>query len=225
MEGILMRILIVEDDFALGGAMVEGLRHHKHTVDWAKDGLQAYQALINEEFDSVVLDINLPKMSGFELLEKARNRGISTPILIVTARELVEDRIRGLDLGADDYLVKPFDLDELCARLRAQQRRFSSRAVPLIEHKNIKLDPAAHVVTLDDQIVNMPRREFSLLQKLLENVGRVLSREYLSQNLYGWKDDVDSNALEVHIHNLRKKFGINFIRTVRGIGYMIDKEE
>lgn len=220
-----MRIFIVEDDYALGSAIVDGLRHHKYTVDWAKDGMQAFQALTNEKFDAVVLDINLPKMSGFELLEKMRNRGIDTPVLIVTARELVEDRIKGLDLGADDYLVKPFDLDELCARLRAQQRRFSSRAITIIVYKNITLDPASHIVTLDGEVVNMPRREFALLQKLLENTGRVLSREYLSQNLYGWKDDVDSNALEVHIHNLRKKFGVAFIRTVRGIGYMIDKEE
>lgn len=220
-----MRILIVEDDPALGSAIVDGLRHHAHTVDWAKDGIKAFHALNNEEFDAVVLDINLPGMSGFELLERTRNRGIATPVLIVTARELVEDRIRGLDLGADDYLVKPFDLNELCARLRAQQRRLSSRADPTIKYKDIILDPAAHIVTVNGQIITMPRREFSLLQKLLENTGRVLSREYLSQNLYGWKDDVDSNALEVHVHNLRKKFGIDFIRTVRGIGYMIDKEE
>lgn len=220
-----MRIFIVEDDYALGSAIVDGLRHHKYTVDWAKDGVQALQALTNEKFDAVVLDINLPKMSGFELLEKMRNRGIDTPVLIVTARELVEDRIKGLDLGADDYLVKPFDLDELCARLRAQQRRLSSRAIPIITYKNITLNPASHVVTLNGKVVNMPRREFTLLQKLLENTGRVLSREYLSQNLYGWKDDVDSNALEVHVHNLRKKFGVDFIQTVRGIGYMIDKEE
>jgi two-component system response regulator QseB len=220
-----MRILVVEDDYALGSAIEDGLRHHKYTVDWAKDGAQAFQALTNEAFDAVVLDINLPKMSGFELLERIRNRGIDTPVVIVTARELVDDRIRGLDLGADDYLVKPFDLNELCARLRAQQRRLSSRAIPIIIYKNSKLDPASHVVTIDDEVVNMPRREFALLQKLLENTGRVLSREYLSQNLYGWKDDVDSNALEVHIHNLRKKFGMDFIRTVRGIGYMIDKEE
>jgi two-component system response regulator QseB len=220
-----VRILIVEDDPALGSAIVDGLRHHAHTVDWAQDGIKAFHALNNEEFDAVVLDINLPGMSGFELLERTRNRGIATPVLIVTARELVEDRIRGLDLGADDYLVKPFDLNELCARLRAQQRRLSSRADPTIKYKDIILDPAAHIVTVNGQIITMPRREFSLLQKLLENTGRVLSREYLSQNLYGWKDDVDSNALEVHVHNLRKKFGIDFIRTVRGIGYMIDKEE
>jgi len=220
-----MRVLVVEDDYALGSAIVEGLRHKKNTADWAKDGAQAFQALTNEKFDAVVLDINLPKMSGFELLEKIRNRGIDTPVLIVTARELVEDRIKGLDLGADDYLIKPFDLDELCARLRAQQRRLSSRAIPIIIYRNITLDPASHVVTLNGEVVNMPRREFALLQKLLENTGRVLSREYLSNNLYGWKDDVDSNALEVHIHNLRKKFGVDFIQTVRGIGYMIDKEE
>lgn len=219
-----MRILLIEDDELLGKGVCDGLRYYKHTVDWVKDGLSGEKAIRNENFDAVILDIGLPKMSGWEILEHIRNRGINTPILIVTARDPVEDRIKGLDLGADDYITKPFDLDELCARLRALQRRTNSRAAPKIKHRDLIMDPAAHTVTLNGEIYHMPRREFALLQKLLENIGRVLSREHLTQILYGWEDDIDSNALEVHIHNLRKKFGGQFIRTIRGVGYMIDKE-
>ncbi len=220
-----MRILLIEDDEMLGSSVCEGLHRHGNTVDWVKDGISGEKAIKNEAFDAVILDIGLPKISGFSVLEKIRNRGIATPVIILTARESVDDRIKGLDLGGDDYLTKPFDLDELCARLRALQRRFSSRAIPNIQYKELILDPAAHIVKYKSDIISMPRREFSLLQKLLENVGRVLSREHLAQNLYGWDDDVDSNALEVHIHNLRKKFGNDFIRTIRGVGYMIDKVE
>ena len=192
-------------------------------MDWVKDGTLADQALRTEKFDLVVLDLGLPKMPGITVLQNLRERGDTTPVLILTARESIDDRVKGLDSGADDYLTKPFDLDELCARLRALQRRFSSRADPLLIHNNITLDPAAHTVTFNGEPLNVSRREFALLQKLLENAGRVLSREHLTQSLYGWGEDVDSNALEVHIHNLRKKFGQEFIHTIRGIGYMIDK--
>jgi two-component system response regulator QseB len=218
-----MRILLVEDDELLGSATCEGLRHFGHTIDWVKDGLSGEKIIKNEHFDVVILDIGLPKQSGWEILEKSRNRGCTVPILVLTAKELIEDRVKGLDLGADDYLVKPFDLSELSARLRAVQRRFSARAITMIKHLDIELDPAAHSLTHAGEPINLPRREFTLLQKLLENTGRVLSREYLSQVLYGWEDEVGSNALEVHIHNLRKKFGNAFIRTIRGVGYMIDK--
>jgi two-component system, OmpR family, response regulator QseB len=222
-----MRILIVEDDELLGNAMCEGLRHYKHIVDWIKDGAAGLQALNQEEFDAIILDIGLPKISGYELLEKIRNRGIDTPVLILTARELVEDRVKGLDLGADDYLIKPFDLEEVCARLRALQRRSGggTRSTPTIHYGDITIDPASHTVTYKGEAVEIPRREFALLHKLLENTGKVLSREYLSQNLYGWEDDVDSNALEVHVHNLRKKFGTSFVRTIRGVGYLVDKNK
>lgn len=219
-----MRILLVEDDELLGSGVCDGLRHFKYTVDWVKDGLSAEQALKNENFDAAILDIGLPKLSGYALLERIRNRGIGIPILILTARETIEDRVKGLDLGADDYLIKPFDLNELCARLRALIRRFTSRTIPIINYKEISLNPASYTVTYRGELVNLPRREFSLLQKLLENVGRVISRDHLMQNLYGWEDDVDSNALEVHVHNLRKKFGADFIRTIRGIGYVIEKQ-
>lgn len=220
-----MRILLVEDDELLGDGLRTGLIQYGYAVDWLKDGASADQALKTENFDLVVLDLGLPKMAGINVLQNIRSRGQTMPILILTARDSVEDRIKGLDSGADDYLTKPFDLDELCARLRALQRRFSSRAEPLLVHENISLDPASHTVTLNDEIINVSRREFALLHKLLENAGRVLSREHLTQSLYGWGEDVDSNALEVHIHNLRKKFGQSFIHTIRGIGYMIDKSK
>lgn len=218
-----MRILLVEDDELLGDGLRNGLVQYGYAVDWLKDGLSADQALKTETFELVVLDLGLPKMSGITVLQNLRGRGLTMPVLILTAHESIEDRIKGLDSGADDYLTKPFDLDELCARLRALQRRFSARAEPLLNYENISLDPASHTVTLNGEFVNVSRREFALLQKLLENAGRVLSREHLTQSLYGWGEDVDSNALEVHIHNLRKKFGQDFIRTIRGIGYMIDK--
>lgn len=150
---------------------------------------------------------------------------MTLPVVILTARESIEDRVKGLDAGADDYITKPFDLDELCARIRALRRRTAARAKPTIAHGEISLDPASHVVYLKNEVVNISRREFALLQKLLENSGRVLSREQLTQTLYGWGDDIDSNALEVHIHNLRKKFGNNLIRTIRGVGYMVDEEK
>ncbi len=220
-----MRILLVEDDEMLGDGLRTGLIQYGYAVDWLKDGLSADQALKTETFDIVVLDLGLPKMPGITVLQNLRSRGQTMPVLILTARESIDDRVKGLDSGADDYLTKPFDLDELCARLRALQRRFSSRADPLLVHGTITLDPAAHTVTLENETVNVSRREFALLQKLLENAGRVLSREHLTQSLYGWGEDVDSNALEVHIHNLRKKFGQSFIHTIRGIGYMIDKDK
>jgi two-component system response regulator QseB len=220
-----MRILLVEDDELLGDGLRNGLIQYGYAVDWLKDGQSADQALKTETFDLIVLDIGLPKLSGISVLQNLRARGLTMPVLILTARESIEDRVKGLDSGADDYLTKPFDLDELCARLRALQRRFSSRAEPVLQHENISLDPASHTVTLNGETINVSRREFALLHKLLENAGRVLSREHLTQSLYGWGEDVDSNALEVHIHNLRKKFGQTFIRTIRGIGYMIDKSK
>ncbi len=220
-----MRVLLVEDDELLGDGLRTGLIQAGYTVDWTKNGLAADQALQNEKFELVILDLTLPKIDGISLLQKVRARGDTTPVLILTARESIEERVRGLDSGADDYLTKPFDLDEVCARLRALQRRFASRALPLLIHGALALDPASHLVTLNNENITLPRREFALLHILLENEGRVLSREHLTQSLYGWGEEVDSNALEVHIHNLRKKFGQTFIRTIRGIGYMIEKSK
>lgn len=222
-----MRVLLVEDDELLGDGIRTGLKHYGHTVDWVKDGKSATDVISSkfENFDVIVLDLGLPKVSGIDVLRNIRERNIATPVVILTARDTVDDRVKGLDTGADDYLTKPFDLDELCARMRALQRRSKSRAKPLLIYGDINLDPASHVVSLAGEPVMISRREFALLQKLLENAGRVISREQLNQTLYGWGENIDSNALEVHIHNLRKRFGINLIRTIRGVGYMVEKLE
>jgi two-component system response regulator QseB len=219
-----MRILLAEDDELLGDGLRAGLTHEGHAVDWLKDGKAASHALKVETFDMIVLDLGLPKRSGLEVLRELRASGVSTPVLILTAHETIEDRVKGLDSGADDYLTKPFDLYELTARLRALQRRFAARSQPTLSYGALKLDPSSHTVTLNDEVIHLPRREFALLQKLLENVGHVLSRDLLTQSLYGWEEEIDSNVLEVHIHNLRKKLGANFIKTIRGIGYMAEKE-
>jgi two-component system response regulator QseB len=220
-----MRILLVEDDELLGEGTRKGLIQDGYTVDWVKDGKLGDQALKTEKFDLVVLDLGLPKLPGITVLQNLRERGDTTPVLILTAHESIEDRVKGLDSGADDYLTKPFDLPELFARLRALQRRFASRAAPILEHDDISLDPASHTVSYKGEPINLSRREFALLHILLENAGRVLSRDHLTQSLYGWGEEIDSNTFEVHVHNLRKRFGQSFIRTVRGIGYTIEKSK
>lgn len=219
-----MRVLLVEDDIDLGDGICSGLAQYGCTVDWLKDGQAALRFIKAETFDIIVLDWNLPKVSGLSVLQELRANGNATPVLILTARDSIDDRVKGLDSGADDYLTKPFDLDELSARIRALQRRSSNRAQPLIQYREVEMDPAALMVKVSGKVINLSRREFALLQKLLENIGHVVSRETLSQCLYGWGDDVDSNTLEVHVHNLRKKLGVNFIRTIRGVGYMAEKE-
>ena len=218
-----MRILLVEDDPELGDGLTIGLRQAGFAVDWVKDGNSADLALQSETFDLLVLDLGLPRLSGMEVLTRARGRGQTLPVLILTARDATGDKVAGLDAGADDYLVKPIDLDELSARIRALTRRSAGRAVPVLIHGELALDPAAHSVTLGGQAVELSSREFSLLQLLLENAGRVLTRSQLEQSLYGWRDEPDSNALEVHIHHLRKKLGSELIRTLRGVGYTIAK--
>ena len=219
-----MRLLLIEDDELLGDGVKAGLKQHGYTVDWLKDGNAASEAIKLETFDIIILDLALPRKTGLAILQELRKLGKKTPVLILTARDTVEDKVKSLDSGADDYLTKPFDFDELLARLRALQRRTTSRAETIITYSNVTLDPASHVVTLNDQHVDLPRREFALFHKLLENVGQVLSRDQLMQSLYGWDEDVDSNALEVHIHNLRKKFSTSLIKTIRGVGYIIEKE-
>lgn len=218
-----MRILLVEDDPQLGDGLTVGLRQAGFAVDWLKDGISADQALQSEIFDFVVLDLGLPRLAGMEVLSRARNRGQTMPILILTARDATGDKVSGLDSGADDFLVKPIDLDELTARIRALTRRSAGRAAPLLLHGDLALDPAAHSVTLAGVTVELSSREFSLLQMLLENAGRVLTRTQIEQSIYGWRDEPDSNALEVHIHHLRKKLGADLIRTLRGVGYTIAK--
>ena len=218
-----MRILLVEDDPQLGDGLTIGLRQAGFAVDWVKDGNSADRALQSETFDLAVLDLGLPRLSGMEVLSRARSRRQTLPVLILTARDATGDKVSGLDAGADDYLVKPVDLDELAARIRALTRRSAGRAAPLLTRGDLTLDPAAHSVTLAGAPVELSSREFSLLQMLLENAGRVLSRSQLEQSVYGWRDEPDSNALEVHIHHLRKKLGSELIRTLRGVGYTIPK--
>lgn len=220
-----MRILLVEDDELLGDGLYLGLLQDGHVVDWVKDGLAAFLALEAEAFDCIVLDLGLPRLPGLEFLKKLRANSNNTPVLVVTAKEAVNDRIKGLDAGADDYMTKPFELVELLARLRALQRRVHQRAQTAINYRTVCLDPAAHALKVKGKVVVLSRREFALLQKLLENVGHVLSREFLMQNLYGWDESVDSNVLEVHIHNIRKKLKVDYIRTIRGVGYMVEREE
>lgn len=218
-----MRILLVEDDPQLGDGLTVGLCQAGFAVDWVRDGQSADHALASESFDLLVLDLGLPRLSGMDVLRQARRRGQQLPVLILTARDVTGDKIAGLDAGADDYLVKPIDIDELAARIRALSRRSAGRAVPLLSHGELQLDPAAHTVTLAGEKMELSAREFSLLQLLLENTGRVLTRSQLEQSLYGWHEEPDSNALEVHIHHLRKKLGTELIRTLRGVGYTIPK--
>lgn len=218
-----MRLLLVEDDMLLGDGLRVGLRHAGYAVDWVQDGQAARLSLQAETYDLVVLDLGLPKISGLDLLKWLRGQHQGVAVLILTARDTIKDRITGLDTGADDYLVKPFDLDELIARLRALSRRGSGMANPVLEHGTLTLDPAAHQVHQADSLVDLSAREFSLLHKLLLNMGRVQTREQLENHLYGWGEEVESNSIEVHIHHLRKKLGAQLIRTLRGIGYVIDK--
>ncbi len=218
-----MRILLIEDDALLGDGIMAGLKQAGHTVDWLRDGIAAESALNTDHFDAVVLDINLPRQDGLSLLKKRRAAGDSTPVLLLTARDTVADRVRGLDAGADDYLVKPFALDELAARLRALIRRGHGRPASLIEHGELRIDPAEHTVQRNGTPVELSPREFALLSHLLEHRGQVQSRTQLETALYGWSEDVDSNAVEVHVHHLRKKLGTELIRTIRGVGYLVPK--
>jgi DNA-binding response OmpR family regulator len=218
-----MRVLLVEDDALLGDGLAAGLRESGFSVDWVRDGVAAESALAAESFAAVVLDLGLPRRDGLTVLSHLRQGGAAIPVLVLTARDQVADKVRALDLGADDYVVKPFDLDEIAARLRALVRRAHGRPQPVLEHGALRLDPAARSLTLDGASVAVTPREFDLIQLLLENAGRVLTRRVLEEQLYSWGEAVGSNALEVHIHHLRKKLGEALIRTVRGVGYMVDK--
>ncbi|MFO7542142.1 MAG: response regulator [Thiobacillus sp.] len=215
-----MRILLVEDDRMLGDGLQAGLTQAGYAVDWLRDGEAAVAALSTESFAAVVLDLGLPKRDGLSVLHWLRGRHDATPVLILTARDQLEDKVRGLDLGADDYVLKPFDLDEIAARLRALVRRAHGRPEPLLSLGEVELNPAARTVTHAGLAVELTPREFDLLHLLLQNTDRVLTRRTLEEQLYTWNDAVDSNALEVHIHHLRRKLGNEMIRTVRGVGYM-----
>lgn len=217
-----MRILLVEDDALLGDGIRAGLKQAGFAVDWVTDGQAALLALSTGGHDLMVLDLGLPKITGLDVLRKLRAANNPLPVLLLTARDTVADRVSGLDAGADDYLIKPFDLDELVARLRALSRRASGQVSPILRHDEIVLDPAAHTVHQTGKLVELSAREFALLYELLRNRGRVQSREQLENRLYGWGEEVESNSVEVHIHHLRKKLGSDLIRTLRGVGYLID---
>jgi two-component system, OmpR family, response regulator QseB len=216
-----MRLLLVEDDTMIGEAIRSGLRRDGFTVDWVYDGESALQVLAAEEFDLLLLDLGLPRKGGLEVLSTARSRGLEIPVLIITARDAVSDRVQGLDAGADDYLVKPFDLDELAARIRALLRRKAGRTAPDIEHLGVTLDPATHSVRRDGREIALSPKEFALLQLLMERPGTILSRARIEERLYGWGEEVESNAVEVHVHGLRRKLGADFILNVRGVGYRV----
>jgi DNA-binding response OmpR family regulator len=216
-----MRLLLAEDDTMIGEAVRDGLRRHGFVVDWVQDGIAAEQALATEPYDACVLDLGLPRKEGLGVLRGLRYRGSAVPVVVLTARDAVSDRVGGLDAGADDYVVKPFDLDELAARIRAALRRRAGRASAAIEHQGVVLDPATREVRRDGSPVQLSPREFALLHALLEHPGRVLSRAQLEERLYGWGEEVESNVVEVHVHGLRRKLGADFIRNVRGVGYRV----
>ena len=216
-----MRILLVEDDALLGDALQVGLRQADYAVDWVRDGEAAERELRAQPYAAAVLDLGLPLKDGLQVLEGLRRAGIKLPVLVLTARDAVPDRIRGLDTGADDYVVKPVDLNELAARLRALVRRAHGQPQECLKAQDVVLDPAARSVHQAGVPLTLPAREFSLLHALMLNADRVLSREQLEQHLYSWGQEVESNAIEVHIHHLLRKLGNALIQTVRGVGYML----
>jgi two-component system OmpR family response regulator/two-component system response regulator QseB len=219
-----MRVLVVEDDRLLGDALRVGLAQAGFAADWVQDGSAGLVALASEPFAAVVLDLGLPKLAGLDLLKRLRAAGNPVPVLILTARDTVPDRIAGLDAGADDYLVKPFDLGELAARLRALVRRSAGRAAPLLTVGPLAIDPAAHTTRFRDRDVELSAREFALLHELARAAGRVLSKEQLAERVYGWGEELESNAVEVHVHHLRRKLAPDVIVTVRGVGYLVPKD-
>lgn len=218
-----MRLLLVEDDPQLGDGLAVGLRQRGYVVDWVRDGVAADLALQNDDYAVLVLDLGLPRLAGMEVLKRLRQRGQQIPALVLTARDATADKIQGLDSGADDYLVKPVPLDELAARVRALVRRASGRGAPTLQHGELTLDPAARSLRRGADAVNLSAMEFALLQTLLENRGRVMTRAQLESAIYGWDEEPGSNALEVHIHNLRRKLGSELIKTLRGVGYTVPR--
>ncbi|MGA8785891.1 MAG: response regulator [Polaromonas sp.] len=219
-----MRLLLVEDDTMIGEAVLQVLRAEHYAVDWVRDGAMADEALRSEQYDLVLLDLGLPKRDGLEVLRALRGRRDTVPVLVATARDAVGDRIAGLNAGADDYVVKPYDIDELLARVRALLRRSAGRGEPVFEHKGVSLNPATREARVNGQPVSLSAREWAVLEPLLARPGAVLSRAQLEEKLYSWKDEISSNAVEVYIHNVRKKLGSELIQTVRGLGYVVPKE-
>jgi two-component system, OmpR family, response regulator QseB len=219
-----MRVLVVEDDRMIAKGLHTALRQDGYTVDGVSDGRSASEALRSSQFDLVLLDLGLPERDGFDVLRELRRRGDATPVIIVTARDDVQNRIEGLDAGADDYIVKPFDLDEVAARMRSVLRRAAGRGDPCIRHRGITLNPVSHAVERDGETVTLSAHEFAVLEALLQRPGAVLSRAQLEDRLYGWSDPIESNAVEVYVHGLRRKLGSDAIRTLRGVGYFVPKD-
>jgi two-component system response regulator QseB len=216
-----MRLLLVEDDSMIGAAAQQGLRHEGHTVDWVRDGREGEAAVASGAYDLVLLDLGLPRRDGLSVLRAWRSRGENVPVLIITARDAVADRVAGLDAGADDYLVKPFDLDELSARVRAVLRRRSGRSDSVLRIGDLEVDSAVRRVKWKGREVTLSAREYALLEALADRPGAYLTRVQLEERLYGWEDEIASNAVEVHIHALRRKLDPGLIRNVRGLGYTL----
>ena len=217
-----MRLLLVEDDTMIGEGLRTALRRHGFAVDWVRDGQAADGTLATERFDCVLLDLGLPRRDGMEVLRALRARGDATPVIVLSARDGVAQRVDGLDAGADDYLVKPFELDELLARVRAAVRRHAGRASTALRVQDVALDPATRRVTLREQPVALSSREYAVLEALMQQPGAILSRAQIEDRLYGWGEELESNAISVYVHQLRRKLGEHFIRTVRGAGYHVD---
>lgn len=220
-----MRILLVEDDPLLGDGVQAGLKQAGFSVDWVRDGVAAELALGSAAYAGIVLDLGLPRLQGLDVLRRLRAAGNKQPVLIATARDAIEDRVSGLDAGADDYVVKPFDLKELAARLRALLRRAGGEAAPVLRVGELALDPGARAVRYRERPVELPQREFKLLHELMISAGRVLTREQLQDRLYAWGEEIESNAIEVHVHHLRRKLAADVIRTVRGVGYLMPRSD
>jgi two-component system OmpR family response regulator len=218
-----MRILLIEDNQMIAEAVSVALRDAAYAVDWVKDGITAGSVLKNNEHQAVLLDLGLPGRDGLEVLRQLRLSGNPVPVIIITARDGVEDRIKGLDYGADDYLLKPFDVNELLARLRAVIRRKGGQAVPVLGNGRVTLDPASHLAQCGETTVLLSAREFSLLHALLLRMGQILARAELEERIYGWNEEVESNAIDFLIHAVRKKLGANVIKNVRGAGWMVEK--
>jgi DNA-binding response OmpR family regulator len=218
-----MRVLLVEDDAMIGEAVLDVLRAEHYAVDWVRDGAMADTALRSQAYDLVLLDLGLPKRDGLEVLRALRARHATVPVLVATARDAVGDRVAGLDAGADDYVVKPYDTDELLARVRALLRRSAGRGEPVFSHKGVSLNPATREAAVNGEAVTLSAREWAVLEPMLARPGVVFSRTQLEEKLYGWKDDISSNAVEVYVHGLRKKLGSELIQTVRGLGYVVPR--
>jgi DNA-binding response OmpR family regulator len=219
-----MRLLLIEDDPMIGKSIREGLRRESYGVDWVSDGWAAEQSLIATDYDLLILDLGLPRVHGLQVLKNVRQKGKKVPVLIITARDGVEDRVNGLDAGADDYLVKPFSMSELAARVRALLRRSAGQAAPVFRNSGVELNPLTREVLFNGKEVTLSQREFAILESLIRHSGTVISRASLEQSIYAWGQEVESNAVEVHISNLRKKLTPKLIKTIRGVGYKLSEQ-